>query len=197
LLSTLPLSAALLTSAPVGGSTTTLAGGGSCFSGPSAGVVSGFSLTATNDACYNYSGGWGLDSNGNWGMSLIGDNSGSTLFTIDLGGLFGAVGGFLNYAPGYGTPVITALAADGVTVLESYDLSVSAPISTPSGFDQGAFRGISRPTAEIAYLQFGGSYTALHDLTLVEGSTVPEPATTFLVLAGSALAFLGKRRLRG
>jgi hypothetical protein len=186
------LSAALLTSAPGGGTTTTFAGGGDCFSGPSSGTVSGFAVSATSDSCYNYSSGWGFGPNGFSSLSIIGDNSATTAITIDLGGLHSFVGGFLNYAPGYGTPVISALAADGTTVLESYDLAALAPIVTPGGSDAGAYRGISRGSADIGFFRIQGSYVAMHDLNLGETAAVPEPSTA-LLFAGSALALLARR----
>jgi hypothetical protein len=155
--------------------------------------VAGFSLTASGNACYNYADGWGLGSNGLWSIGLVGDDFGSTVITIDLGRLYSSVGGFMNYAPDHGSPVIAALAADGTTVLESYDLAASAPISTPEGGDAGAFRGISRTSADIRYFQFGGSFSVMHDITL--SSATPEPTT--VLLAGFALAALGLiRRVR-
>jgi hypothetical protein len=126
---------------------------------------------------------------------MVGENSGGTTIRIDLGGLHSSVGGFMNYAPGHGVPVIAALAADGSTVLESYDLSSAAPISTPGGVDAGAFRGIVRGSADIRYFQFSGSYSAIHDITL-DGvaSSVPEPATIFLsTFALAGLAFVRRR----
>lgn len=107
----------------------------------------------------------------------------------------------MNYAPGIGTPIIatiTAIAVDGVTELESYDLSSDAPINTPNAFDAGAFRGISRSSADIRYFRFGGSYSAMHDITLDgTASSVPEPATMFLsTLALAGLAFMRHRAAR-
>jgi hypothetical protein len=189
--------AALITSAPGGGVTTTFPGGDFCFIGGPSGptTVAGFSITATNSACYNYgdtSDSFGLGANGTWQMGLIGDDSDATLITIDLGGLYAWVGGFMDYEePDPGTPVITALAADGTTVLESFDLSTDAPISTPGLLNGGAFRGISLPTDEIRYFQIGGSHLVMHDITL-GAAAIPEPSS--LILAGCALAVLGLLR---
>ncbi len=190
------LSATLLTSQPGGGTTTTFPGGNTC-NGGAIGPVSfaGFLVSTDGASCFPYgdaSDQWGFVANGTWDMGLIGDESASTLITIDLGGLYSQVGGFVNYEPGAGTPVIRAIAADGTTVLESWDLSASAPISTGAGsVDDGAFRGIDRGVAEIRYFQFGGSYMAMHDITLGE---VPEPSTA--VLAAGAFALLGLLRRR-
>jgi hypothetical protein len=96
---------------------------------------------------------------------------------------------------GPGDPVIAAIAADGTTVLESYDLATADPISTPSGLNAGAFVGISRPTADIAYFRISGSYLTEHDITL-SSSSVPEPAT--MGIAGLALvSLLLRRKVRG
>jgi hypothetical protein len=116
---------------------------------------------------------------------------------IDLGGLYSAVGGFMNYnapasSPG---PAISAIAADGVTVLESYDLSASAPISTPGGNNAGAFRGIGRSSADIRYFELANSYVAIHDITLSSNTTVAPEPSSFLLL-GPALAVTLARRLR-
>jgi hypothetical protein len=196
--SLLPLSlqAGLIT-APVGGTTTTFPGSsGTCPSSSGSATVAGFDISTSGYVCYDYGGGWGLDGNGSWSLSLIGINSSNAAITIELGGLFSSVGGFMNYAPDYGAPVITALAADGTTVLESYDLSVDAPISTPFDTNAGAFRGISRGSADIAYFRIAGSYLAMHDITLSGGTeAVPEPGSVLLCAAGlAALGFW--RRVR-
>ena len=190
---TFSLSGGLITNQPAGGATTTFPGGTSCYSGPTTGTVAGFSISATGDACYNYDYGWGLDDNGQWNMGLIGDNSGSTLITINLGGLYSSVGGFVNYAPGYGDPIMTAIAGDGTTVLESWNLATYAPISTPGATNGGAFRGIDMGSPVIGYLRIGGSYFVMHDITL-DSEAIPEPSTA--LLAAGALVLLGLTRLR-
>ncbi len=105
-------------------------------------------------------------------------------------GLVSGVGGFINYAPGFASALIEALAADGITILESYVLNLDAPISTPGGVDDGAFRGILRATADIGAFRVSNGYVVLDDLTFGGGGTqsVPEP---------SSLAMLGVAGLIG
>lgn len=188
--------ASLLTSAPVGGTTTVLSTiTGTWTSAPSV-LAGGYTVFAPpgEEVWYGDSN-FGLTSNGNWNdFAYVGGYcfSGSCTATFDLGGLASAVGGFMNYAPGYGTPLISALAADGVTVLESYDLAALAPIVTPGGLNDGEFRGIFRSEADIAYFQISGSYLIMHDLTV---SAVPEPETYAMLLAGlGILGFAARRR---
>jgi MYXO-CTERM domain-containing protein len=193
----LTVSAALLSTAPSSGTITTFPGGTTCVQLPGTATVAGFDISFDGEVCYDYNNGWGIGSNGSWPtLSLIGDNSTTTAITIDLGGLYSSVVGFMNYSPTDGTPVIAAIAADGTTVLESYDIAALAPISTPGGTDQGAYRGIVRPTADIRYFRFGGAFTAFHDLTLDGGAaSVPEPSAWLLALP-ALLAFRLARRRR-
>ena len=93
-------------------------------------------------------------------------------------------------------PFIAAIAADGTTVLETDDLFLSGPISTLGGLNAGAFRGISRPSNDIRFFEFGGSFAALHDLTLVATIT-PEPSSLALFAAGGVALFAMRRRARG
>src|SRR5512138_2873324 len=75
------LSATLLTSQPVGGTTTTFPGGSSCYPVSTSDTVACFTVTTNGASCYNYGGAvnsWGLNANGDWYMSLIGDNMGTT-----------------------------------------------------------------------------------------------------------------------
>ncbi len=190
--------ASLITTPPAGTTTvlTTLTG---TYSEGLSVVAAGYTISSNSDVWYGDSS-YGLSNNGSWSdFAWVGGvcaDSGCTA-TIALGGLFSSVGGFMNYAdpPEYGDPIISAIAADGTTVLESYDLATDAPILTPGASNDGAFRGISRPTADIAFFQISGSYLIQHDLTLSSNeSAAPEPAT--MGMAGLALvtiAFLRRR----
>lgn len=151
-----------------------------------------FNFYTDDQMCYGNIG-YNLQANGTWeypfawvgaATDLSRDYIGSVM--IDLGVSRSVVGGFMNYflwedGSSHGAdPTIEALYSDGTTVLESYDLITDAPISTPGGLNAGAFRGISRDTADIGFLRISGSYIVIHDLTL-GGTSVPEPATMLLL----------------
>lgn len=99
---------------------------------------------------------------------------------------------------GNAAPFIAALGADG-QVLESWDLSVRAPISTPDGFNQFAFRGISRDSADIYGLRLGNAFivaagSADGGLPAAPVAPVPEPSTYALMLAGLGFVAWHARR---
>lgn len=192
-----PLSAALLTT-PQAGVTTVFPGGTSSCSSAGTANVAGFVMTGTGgDWCPFYSFDFSLGNNGRWSISLVGDASGRSQILIDLGGLYSSVSGFMNYAPERGPALIEALAEDGVTVLESYNLTQAAPIFTPGLVDDGEYRGIARAAADIRYFRFGGAFSVMHDITLGNpGAPTPEPATSLLLLSGVAALGIGRLRRR-
>ncbi len=201
LLGALGASATLITVLPFGGTTITFPDDQGDVTHPTAssGSAAGFSIVSTvGSAVYPYAGSFNLDQNGTWDNGLIGDSSGVTVLTIDLGGLYSSVGGTFNYnttgspeGPSGAAPFIAALDA-GQNVLEMYVLSIVAPIDTaPGSLNAGEFRGIDLGSPLIAYLQFGGSGMVMHDITL---SDVPEPSTAWLAVLG--LGVLGWRTHR-
>ncbi len=169
-----------------------------CTSGPHAAIDAGLSISSDGDSCFPYSGNWTFGDNGEWdSLSLIGDGSGNTTLTINLGGLYSSVGGFMNYqffsghASGVYTfngydPTIAALDVDG-HVIESYDLFWD-PNFGFGGLNNGHFAGFAEPGAEIAYFQISGDGIAMHNISL----GTPEP-TTWL-LCGVGLLLVARRR---
>jgi hypothetical protein len=150
-------------------------------------------------------GAWSLGGNGLWsgGKTFAGvdgdfDGAGGPASMIfDLGGLLvRGVGGFMNFDPDftYGDPLsfplplyVAAYDASGA-LLEDYDV----PVSTPNGFNDGAFYGIARIDADIARFVISGPYAVVDDLTV---AAIPEPSTYAMLLAGlGLLGFVARRR---
>lgn len=151
-------------------------------------------------------GDYGLNENGSFGgdATYIGlDGGGGYGFlTGDIG--YSQMGFFFNYATLAGqavgdAPTIAALDING-NVLEAYDLLAAAPVSTPDGFNQFAFRGIARDSADIYGFRFGGSYILASGTAtgaLPPTGVVPEPGAWALMILGfgSAGAMLRRQRL--
>jgi hypothetical protein len=137
---------------------------------------------------------FGLETNGFWddgrnGFIGINNGQGATgvfaRFTF-ISGLVSAVGAFENYSPGVGgSPIIRALGVTG-QLLEQYDLSLLAPIVTPGGVNEGAFRGIVRSTNDIAAIEYVDGFQALDNLTFsrsVVGIVGEPPAVLLTIIA--------------
>lgn len=155
-------------------------------------------FTSTNvDGAILGSGPYGLGDNGQWDANqtfagLNVDASGFDGYTMMFqfnSGPVADVGGIMNYATfagsGFGDVILSALAADNST-LEAWDLSVLAPILTPNGIDDGAFRGIVRPQADIFGFAVSNSAVAITDLTF-SSQVVPTPEPGSLLLLFTAL----------
>lgn len=185
--------AALVTTDPNTGTTTTFTATGlASVNASGTAVVDGITWSG-NPYVYFGDVSYGLASNGNWNWSWVATN-GIGSITASLGGGYGLVGGFINYAPGNGVARIEALAADGLTVLESYDLTALAPITT-TGTNEGDFRGISRAQSDIHFMRLSGAFILIHSLEVGDAAgQLPEPLSLSLVGLGLLAAGAARRR---
>ena len=153
--------------------------------------------TSANFSSVVGSGGYGLSDNGNWGLSDFrhtGTNSETLAITMMFSSPVAAVSAFFNYAPSSVDPLISALDIFGSSI-ESYNLASSAPISTPGGENDGAYRGISRGSADIYGFRIAGSFIVADDISVTANGAVPEPATGLLSLLVVASGLAIRRSL--
>lgn len=156
-------------------------------------TVDGFTFTAAPGGGGNSGqgsvvgqGGYGLNANGSFGGDAvyIGVDSGTGYAQLLSTTAFSQIGFFMNYAPGVGNnATIEALDAMG-NVFASFDLATLAPISTPGGFNEFQFRGISSDAQDIYGLRFGGNYILVTGTADGVPDAVPEPATWALLILG-------------
>ena len=151
--------------------------------------TSGFLGASGYDAAFSVGSNGSWDSGRNGYVGINDQMGGSGIFAkFTFATPVSAVGVFENYAPGgsWPDPILEVLDTFN-TVLESYDLSIDAPISTPNATDAGAFRGVQRAMADISAIEFIDGYQVVDDLTF--SSAVSEPAS--LALLGAGLLGLG------
>lgn len=162
-------------------------------------------FTSANDAGYLYDDTWGLGANGNWTSARDGyagvDSFNGNVMIFTFATPVADVGAFINYGAGFGSVMIEALGAGNI-VLESYDLTSAAPISTPGATDGGAFRGIVRLSADIVALRINSAAFPVIDNLTFSGpapSSIPATSRLGLVVLCLLLALCGVAvlKLRG
>ncbi|MEM9838575.1 MAG: hypothetical protein AAF830_05405 [Pseudomonadota bacterium] len=174
--------------------------------GPREAGVDGDSVifTSTNSSSvFAYEFAYSLNTNGAWGggrRGFVGLNApfGTVTFTFDRP--VSGVGGLFNYAPPFtsnGEAIIRVLGEQG-GVLETWNLSLDAPIETPDGIDRGAFRGFERSRADIYALEISNAFIVVDNLVWSRDNAdapVPIPAAGWLFgLILSGLGFLRRQR---
>jgi hypothetical protein len=146
-----------------------------------------------------FNGIFSVDTNGNWTSGrngYVGNNNNggantgvSASFAFTMG--VNDIGAFMNYSPvDGGSPVIEVLGATN-NVLESADISLLAPISTPDATNDGAFRGFHHASADIFGIRFNNGFSVLDNLTFAR---VSEPSMFALIGLGLAVLELNRRK---
>lgn len=165
--------------------------------------------SGTNSSLYTNWNHWGFMDNGSWGngktyiSAYTSTTAADTMMIHFLDGPVLGVGGFMNYAIGWGVDLWISALDSSWNVLETYNVTTLANIVTPLGVNAGAFRGIQRSSADISYFAITGIAPALDDLTFrpqpapnpnPDPDPVPEPSTLLLLGAGLGGLVIWRRR---
>ncbi len=170
--------------------------------------VDGFTFTAAPGGGGNSGqgsvvgqGGYGLAGNGSFGGDAvyIGVDSGTGYAQLLGNTGYDQLGFFINYAPGIGSDATFWTLDAGGNVIDEFNIVQLAPVSTPGGFNQFAFRGVAYDDGTKIYgMRFGGNYILLTGTAdgVPPTGGVPEPATWGLMIAGFGLVGFAARRRR-
>ncbi|HEY6342987.1 MAG TPA: PEP-CTERM sorting domain-containing protein [Bryobacteraceae bacterium] len=164
-------------------------------------VVPGITWTSTNasnqgGSVFGFTDGYGFVGNGSWDSALVmaGLNDSFANYgvvdtmTFSFANPVSAVGGFINYALGFGTPTIAVYNSSG-GLIESTVLS----FSTGGGTDSGFFYGFQESSNDISSFTLSDAYVGITDLTTASASA-PEPSSVALFGTVVALALYFVRR---
>jgi hypothetical protein len=166
-------------------------------------------LTGGNSQLSLFNGTWNLGSNGEWDSGRTGFAAATTADPTDitnpttLAFIFNtpvsSVGAFMNDAPNtFPGLFIFAYDSNGTT-LEVYNIWADGVITTPGGINDGVFRGISRPTADIWSFSINGYRPAIDDLAFGYSGAAPVPEPASILLFGTGCVALGgylRRKLK-
>jgi len=131
----------------------------------------------------------GQFNSGRMGFTAFGGTTGFMTYSFNTAPV-SSVAGFINYAPGFGPSTVIS-AFNGTTLLESYDINTLAPISTPGATNQGAYRGITRATADITSFTVSNQLVVLDNLTFSRATVVAAPEPSTWAMMGIGLLILG------
>ena len=158
---------------------------GDDYYGPGPQVFGGIQWTSSNPdtsmsgaSLFGYTELYGFGSNGTWTGALgpmaglnsaLGVVSVIHTMTFEFSTPVSGVGGFMNYVPGYGNPVISVYDS-GHNLIESHTLN----FSTNGALNAGFFYGFLEGSPVIRYFTLSNSYIGIVNLTVTTTASVPK-----------------------